>query len=346
MAEPESVEGRGRERPPWPLGARRPSRRPGRRPATRGDAASVPRWGQARAGHLGPDAEQALPEHVTIPLLTLITQRSLDADYEHVAARRRASGRDDRDRQHGRPSVPRRTAGLVLLAFGLLVTVAAIQTSRNAPAEDASRESLVEQINLRRQNLDDLQQQIHEQEAAVLALQSDLSGLTTEQKATQARVQRLQARTGFGAVRGPGIQVTLDSAPDSGENQLVRDSDLTLLTDALWSVGAEAISVNGLRLNQLGAFRNVGAQVLLNSQPIHPPYLFDVIGNPATMPADLLSSPMGEKWYALKNSLGFRFEVRNGGTMTLPAAAPQRLRSAKPTTPEKRNTRTQGDTAP
>jgi uncharacterized protein YlxW (UPF0749 family) len=290
-------------------------------------------------------ADRALPEHVTIPLLTLITQRSLDADYEHVAARRRTSGRDEPGGQPRHP-VPRRTAGLVLLVFGLLVTVAAIQTSRNAPAEDASRESLIAQVNLRRQSLDDLQQQLHEQEAAVLALQSDLSGLATEQKAGQARIQRLQARTGFGAVRGPGIQVTLDSAPDSGENQLVRDSDLTLLTDALWSAGAEAISVNGQRLNLLGAFRNVGVQVLLNSQPINPPYVFDVIGNPDTMPADLLSSSIGERWYALKNSLGFRFEVRNGGTMTLPAAASQRLRSAEPATPDQRNSRTQGDTAP
>jgi uncharacterized protein YlxW (UPF0749 family) len=119
-----------------------------------------------------------------------------------------------------------------------------------------------------------------------------------------------------------------------------------LLTDALWSAGAEAISVNGQRLNLLGAFRNVGVQVLLNSQPINPPYVFDVIGNPDTMPADLLSSSMGERWYALKNSLGFRFEVRNGGTMTLPAAASQRLRSAEPATPDQRNSRTQGDTAP
>lgn len=294
-------------------------------------------------------ADHALPEHVTIPLLTLITQRSLDADYEHVAARRRASGQDGQGAQAGpsRHPVPRRTAGLVLLAFGLLVTVAAIQTSRNAPAEDASRESLIAQVNLRRQNLDDLQKQLHEQESAVVGLQSELSGLATEQKAGQARLQRLQARTGFGAVRGPGIQVTLNSAPDSGDNQLVRDSDLTLLTDALWSAGAEAISVNGQRLNLLGAFRNVGVQVLLNSQPINPPYVFDVIGDPDTMPADLLSSSVGEKWYALKNSLGFRFDVRDGGTMTLPAAAPQRLRSAEPTTPDKRNSRTQmGNTAP
>ena len=269
------------------------------------------------------EAPSALPEHVTQPLLALITQRSLDADYEHVAARRRASGEGVPTRR-----VPRRTAALVLLAFGLLVTVAAVQTSRNASASDASRDSLIEQINLRRQGLGELQGQLSRQQQRVLGLQSTLNDLSTQSKALDARLVRLQARTGYGAVRGPGIQINLNSAPDSGENQLVRDSDLTLLADSLWAAGAEAMSVNGQRLNVLGAFRNVGVQVLLNSQPINPPYQFLVIGNPDTLPANLLSSSIGEKWYALKDSLGFRFDVRNGGTMTLPSAGRPNLRWA------------------
>src|SRR6478735_1217875 len=91
----------------------------------------------------------------TMPLLALITQRSLDADYEHVAARRRAAGEDLTERR-----VPRRTASIVLLAFGLLVTVAAVQTSRNASADEASRASLISQIDLRRQSVADLQKQL------------------------------------------------------------------------------------------------------------------------------------------------------------------------------------------
>lgn len=285
--------------------------------------------------------QPAPPEHVTVPLLSLITQRSLDADYEHVAARRRASGRT----ASAHP-VPRRTAAVVLLAFGLLVTVAAVQTSRNASASDAGRASLIDQITVRRQAVDDLQKTLGEQETRVLGLQAKINDLSTQQRADQAQLQRLRARTGFGPVRGPGIQVTLNSAPDSADNDLVRDSDLTLLADALWAAGAEAISVNGQRLNAVGAFRNVGIQVLLNSRPINPPYLFDVVGDPDTLPADLLSSQIGEKWYTLKDSLGFRFDVRDGGTMSLPAAQQPRLLSARVVTPPSGKTRTQmGDSA-
>jgi uncharacterized protein YlxW (UPF0749 family) len=187
-----------------------------------------------------PTAPPAPRPDQTMPLLTLITQRSLDADYEHVAARKRAAGEDPSESR-----VTLRTAALVLLAFGLLVTVAAVQTSRNASDDEASRASLIEQINLRRDSVDDLQQQLSRERRDQLALQRAVTKAQTEAQAAQARVGRVAARTGFAPVTGPGIQATVDSAPGSDNNQLVRDSDLALLTDALWASGAEAISVNG-----------------------------------------------------------------------------------------------------
>src|ERR1700748_1000973 len=110
-----------------------------------------------------------LPEHVTVPLLSLITQRSLDADYEHVAARKRAGG--DAPREH---AVSRRTVGIVLLVFGLLVTVAAVQTSRNAAANSAARAGLIAQIEARRQAVEDLQRELARQQSDALALQRGL----------------------------------------------------------------------------------------------------------------------------------------------------------------------------
>ncbi len=285
---------------------------------------------------------RALPEHVTVPLLALITQRSLDADYEHVAARRLTQGHT----AAAPTRVPWGTAGLVLLVFGLLVTVAAVQTSRNASASDASRESLIHQVTLRRDALTRVQQRLNQKEGQVLALQGKINDLSAEEQAARARLGRMAARTGFGAVRGPGIVATVNSAPGSAGADLVRDSDLTLLTDALWAAGAEAISVNGERLTVLSAFRNVGIGILVNSQPINPPYVFSVVGDPDTLPATLLSSAIGEKWYALKDSLGFRFDVHNGGTMSLPAAPPERLRSVQVAGPDSGHTRTQGDSAP
>jgi uncharacterized protein YlxW (UPF0749 family) len=284
-------------------------------------------------------AETTLPEHVTEPLLALITRRSLDADYEHVASRR-AAGQGPTSRP-----VPRHTAAVVLVAFGLLVTVAAVQTSHNASVDESSRASLINQVNLRRDAVANLQRKLSHEQTSQLALQRELTALGTAQQAARARLQRLDVRTGFGAVRGPGIRVTVASAPGSDASETVRDSDLALLTDALWAAGAEAISVNGQRLTVLSAFRNVGIGILVNSQPVNPPYTFDVVGNPGTLPANLLSSSAGGQWYALKDSLGFRFDVKNPGTMSLPAAPLETLRSAKIPSRKNINTRRQGDSA-
>jgi uncharacterized protein YlxW (UPF0749 family) len=280
-----------------------------------------------------------LPHHVTEPLLALITQRSLDADYEYVA-RRRAAAQSPPDR-----TAPRHTAAIVLVVFGLLVTVAAVQTSRNASVDQSSRASLIDQVNLRREGVARLQNELAKEQQRLLALRDRFTAVETAQQAVRSRLQRLGVRTGFAAVRGPGVQVTVASAPGSDPNQLVRDSDLALLTDALWAAGAEAISVNDQRLTVLSAFRNVGVGILVNSQPVSPPYAFSVIGDPADLPANLLSSSVGEAWYALKDSFGFRFNVKNGGTMTLPAASPVTLRSAKLTTQKHIRPRTQGDNA-
>jgi uncharacterized protein YlxW (UPF0749 family) len=280
----------------------------------------------------------AAPPEQTTPLLALITQRSLDADYEHVAARKRAAGEDPSERQ-----VPRRTAAIVLLAFGLLVTVAAVQTSRNASVDEASRSSLIDQIDLRRDSVAQLQKQLAREQSDQLALQRDVTRTQTAAQAAQARLARVGGRTGFASVTGPGIQATVESAPGSDNNQLVRDSDLALLADALWASGAEAISVNGERLTVLSSFRNVGVGVLVNSRPVTPPYVFDVIGNPDTLPANLLSTPAGGRWYALKNSLGFSFDVHTAGSLTLPAGRPPQLRSVREARTKNLDTATQGD---
>ena len=50
------------------------------------------RTADRRTGRGTDTRERELPEHVTTPLLTLITARSMDEDYAHVARKRAAAG--------------------------------------------------------------------------------------------------------------------------------------------------------------------------------------------------------------------------------------------------------------
>jgi len=291
----------------------------------------------------GPEAaaREALAQRVRTPLLTLLTQEALERDYQLVAGRKAArapeqaavdavgTAADTRARAWTLPG------GLgvvtVLLLFGLLVTVAAVQTSRNADVDDASRATLIDRIETRRDRVQDLQQRISDLrdenadlEEVVLALGDDVNAIGT-------RVTELQVLTGFVPVSGGGIRVELDNAVAADpETEYLRDSDLALLVNGLWQAGAEAISINGQRLTALTAIRNVSIAIEVNSFGIAPPYTVLAIGDTDTLAADLALTASGQAFSTLADQYGWDFDVDNVEDMTLPAAPfDARLRSAR-----------------
>src|SRR4051794_17892787 len=189
-----------------------------------------------------PDTPRAdVPDEVMMPLLDRIVRQSLDEDYQVVArrkdaeraARRRARrGRGPRPRALQRPrrppppaGRPRRVAAAVMAVFGVLVAIAAVQTARNAPEASAGRASLVSQIQDRHATVTRLQGKLDRLQTATNDLRSGNSQATEDEQALTARVQRLQVRTGFGAVTGPGVRITVNDAPEGDVTQVVRDSD-------------------------------------------------------------------------------------------------------------------------
>jgi uncharacterized protein YlxW (UPF0749 family) len=283
-----------------------------------------------------------VPDQVMMPLLDRIVRQSLDEDYRVVAASKQGSRRGrppgrplSRYRPPApppRPGRPRQVAAVVMSVFGVLVALAAVQTSRNAPEANASRDSLIEQVQARRATVADLQERLDRLRASTTDLRSTLAGQSADEQALAARIERLEVRTGFTAVTGPGLRITVDDAPDGDATQQVRDSDLATLVDGLWNAGAEAISVNDKRLTNLTAFDNVGPAIHIGVTPLVPPYTILVIGNPDTLAADLLDSTFGQRWYSLKDSLGFLYDIEPAESLSLPAARPRRLRAVRPLT--------------
>ena len=288
-----------------------------------------------------PDTPRAdLPDQVLMPLLDRIVRQSLDEDYRVVAARKKRSRRGrppSRPLSRYRPPQPpprsgrpRQVAAVVMAVFGVLVSIAAVQTARNAPEASASRASLIEQVQTRRDNVARLQERLDRLRSSTTDLRAALAQQTGDEQALAARIERLEVRTGFVAVTGPGLRITVDDAPDGDATQQVRDSDLATLVDGLWNAGAEAISVNDKRLTNLTAFDNVGPAIHIGITPLVPPYTILVIGDPDTLAADLLDSTFGQRWYSLKDSLGFVYDIDTVDSLSLPAARPRRLRAVRP----------------
>jgi uncharacterized protein YlxW (UPF0749 family) len=269
-----------------------------------------------------PDTD--VPDRARTPLLELVTREALDLDYEDVARRRHAP-------VGAAGPTPHRGAAVAIAVFGLLVAVAAVQSSRNADVDEASREALISRIELRKDAAASVQERIRAQRAQNEQLVDQLVGVGTAAQNAEARRDRLALDTGFAAVSGPGVRITVDDEPRGDPDGRVRATDLRLLVNGLWRAGAEAISVNGRRITALSAIVNSDIAIQVNKGPLSPPYVVQAIGD-GDLQADLLETGSGLTFFALAEQFGFEVERDNvTSQMLLPAAPPSlgRLRYAK-----------------
>lgn len=251
------------------------------------------------------------PTH--LPLLTLITQQSLDEDYL-VAAERRAAGapRSPRDRT-------RRWALLVIVVFGLMVSTAFVQNSLNSDIDDAGRATLISRLDTERDLLARQQQRLADLRVANAELGEELGRLADTEQEALVRNRQLQVRTGFLGVSGEGVRVTVTDRPDADPVQLVQDSDLALLVNGLWEAGAEAIAVNGLRLTARSAIRTSGQAIEVNEKGIAGPYVVEAIGDTRTLSAQLFDTTSALVFAGKAEFYGFTYAVDNVGELSLPA---------------------------
>ncbi len=266
---------------------------------------------------------------VRTPLLALITAEALERDYQLVAQRRVASGGPP----GGKDRVPGRVAVVVVVAvFGILLTIAAVQTSANADADSASRDDLVDRIGARREAVQDLQGDIADLRDANADAEQLLLTTGDALNGVEGEAAELGGTTGFTPVIGEGIRIELDNAPAADpDTEHIRDSDLALLVNGLWTAGAEAISINGQRISASTAIRNSGTAIEVNSAGIAPPYVVQAVGNTDTLSSRLVETSSGAAFAVLAGDYGWSYEVDNVDDLRLPAA-PTRLRQLRSAT--------------
>lgn len=268
-----------------------------------------------------PDAGRRLPEHVTTPLLTLITTRSMDEDYAHVAQKRAVAG--DAPPRAVRPHW---SSFLAIAALGVMAAVVAVQTDREAPANELSRAALVQQIDNRSDDVRALQADVARLTRFNAAVASNSTRTQTDLGDVETRVRRAELTTGFSSVHGPGVRITVDNRPGDEVDGEVLDEDLATLVDGLFEAGAEAVAINDQRINALGGIRNTNRAVHVNGRPVNAPYTVSAIGDPRTLQARLVETYQGQQWFGRVNNFGFVYEAENVDDIRLPAAPERVLR--------------------
>jgi len=153
------------------------------------------------------------------------------------------------------------------------------------------------------------QQQLKEQSVEINNLRKQLTStqnaLTSEQNdATQLlnkTLQETKSYAGLTELEGPGVMVTLTDATDDDkadnkgdqsslaagdmldQEKIIHDQDILRVVNELNAAGAEAVSVNNLRLVSTSSIRCVGPTVLINAEKVASPIKIRAIGDPDTM---------------------------------------------------------------
>jgi uncharacterized protein YlxW (UPF0749 family) len=215
---------------------------------------------------------------------------------------------------------------VVMLAAGLLFATshqAAGGTDLRSP-ETSNLADLVRAAEARANNESS---QLAGVAAQLKAANDQAGGEDAQVGAAQAEADPLLAPAGLTPVGGAGITVVLDDAKSvpsgistADENQLVvHQSDLQAVVNALWSGGAEAMTVAGQRIIATSAVRCVGNTLLLNGQVFSPPYRVRAIGPAGPMEDALDHSPGVTLFKQAANYYGLGYTVESVSGMTLPA---------------------------
>ncbi len=273
-----------------------------------------------------PERSQQRRVDASMSLLAEITRDTIDSGYRRAGAPRPEVSR----RFKFRSSI---TLLSVFVLAGLVLGTAAAQTRVNAPAVSAARNELIDRVLARNAEADELERRVMALRTDVDASRAAALSATAAGSAAGGELERLALLAGITPVRGPGIRVVVDDAPNSsvrgqGSSGRIRDSDLQRLLNGLWAAGAEAVAINGQRLTTLTAVRSAGDAILVAYRPLSPPYEVLAVGKANDLEVDFVDGP-GGRWFHTLTGFGIGFSVTQEQNLTLPGAAGSTLRLAQ-----------------
>jgi uncharacterized protein YlxW (UPF0749 family) len=196
-------------------------------------------------------------------------------------------------------------------------------------------------VRQERQRTDDLQRQVADLNRQVDSLGKQVDDQQVTQ--VQRQVDALKGPAGLEPVHGPSLTVTLTDAPQSDVDRALKDGgtpadqlvvhqqDIQAVVNALWSGGAEAMTLQKQRVVSTTGIKCVGNTVVLHGVPYAPPYVITAVGDVGTMKDALDSSDYiaGYLTYVHAYDLGYR--VTSSADTTLPGyQTPETLRYATP----------------
>ena len=155
---------------------------------------------------------------------------------------------------------------------------------------------------------------------------TDESPATARAAELSADLQKYRVVNGAAPAVGPGIELTIDAD--------VRREDVQDLINELRNAGAEALSLNGMRITFRSAVTQDRGAVVVDGQRLIAPYVFSAVGAPDTLER-ALTRKGGLVTYLQTTYPEGKIDVAKAEKLTLPVtttAGPFKLAAAVPET--------------
>ena len=211
----------------------------------------------------------------------------------------------------------RHTAGVlaVTVASGLLFSVSALNERKN-PAATSDLSTLVR----------NRQEQVKSLENEVSSLDAQIQSYTTT--VPQSGDEDVFTTRSTQTVTGPGVQITLSDAPPgqipegaTPNDLVIHQQDIEDTINALWAGGAEAMTVQGVRITNRTVIRCIGNVILVDGTSFSPPYVIQAIGDPDTLRATVTANPRMVNYQAYVTKYGLGWDMQTKDSLSFAPAA-------------------------
>lgn len=193
-----------------------------------------------------------------------------------------------------------------LLTAGIYIQINTVKNSGTSVAKTTAENGLRDSVLRMKQRYENTDKQLKNKEKELEDLINAVAKNDVNIKNQNDELNRLNKIIGLTEVEGEGVIVTLADgiAPENSllvADYLVHDYDLIFVVNELFNAGAEAISINGVRIVSTSGITCAGNIIKINDEKVGTPFKIKAIGS-----KDML-------YGSLKRSGGYLDNLENAG---------------------------------
>jgi uncharacterized protein YlxW (UPF0749 family) len=209
---------------------------------------------------------------------------------------------------------------ILCIIFGYLLVQEAYNL--NLLSSAFYKTGIISDLTVASEGIHSLQGEVDNTKSSIEDVNKELSKYENLRK----RIDSTKVVNGFTSETKSGIAITIgDGLLD---NAKVSDLMLQGIANELFNLGADAVSINGLRLTNQASIRTAGEAITVNYEDISSPYLILASGNKNDLYNGFLASSVRGSLASLEGA-GASFSIEQADDMTINGASTRALEFAK-----------------